>query len=73
MAIVDYNQKLSEIRVLSIKDKLVELGISSQVIFIIGMGAKKPIADNDTPEGRSTNRRVEIKIVKNTSNKHSHP
>jgi outer membrane protein OmpA-like peptidoglycan-associated protein len=42
----------------------------AKIITIQGVGAKKPLADNSTPEGRSKNRRVEINVVRNRSNKH---
>ena len=32
---------------------------------IVGYGATRPIADNNTPAGRSLNRRVEVTILKN--------
>lgn len=39
-----------------------ESGISSDQIQIIGYAEYKPVASNETPEGRSSNRRVEIII-----------
>lgn len=55
------NQLLSEKRVQSIKDYLVQrFQIAPERIRAVGYGASKPIASNDTPEGRSQNRRVEV-------------
>ncbi|MDT3695342.1 MAG: OmpA family protein [Ignavibacterium sp.] len=55
------NKTLSEQRALSVKDALVNKGISAERIEAVGYGQDKPIADNTTEEGRTKNRRVEIK------------
>jgi outer membrane protein OmpA-like peptidoglycan-associated protein len=39
-------------------------GIAAERLSYKGYGLTKPIADNDTAEGRQKNRRVELKIVK---------
>jgi outer membrane protein OmpA-like peptidoglycan-associated protein len=57
-----YNQQLSERRALSVKNLLVQRGVSPQRIDILGHGERRPVATNDTPEGRQMNRRVEIGI-----------
>lgn len=55
------NKLLSEKRVQSIKDYLVQrFQVTDNRVQTIGYGAAKPIASNDTPEGRSQNRRVEV-------------
>ncbi|MCK5396420.1 MAG: OmpA family protein, partial [Gammaproteobacteria bacterium] len=41
------------------------LNLPPSRITSIGMGADKPIADNDTPEGRKKNRRVELIVITN--------
>jgi outer membrane protein OmpA-like peptidoglycan-associated protein len=56
----DYNQQLSEHRAESVRDYLVQQGISQQAIEAHGFGKTEPIADNDTAEGRQQNRRVEL-------------
>ncbi len=56
----EYNQQLSEHRAESVRDYLVQQGISSQSIEAHGFGKTEPIASNDTPEGRQQNRRVEL-------------
>jgi outer membrane protein OmpA-like peptidoglycan-associated protein len=38
-------------------------GISSQRLITVGMGETRPVATNDTPNGRQANRRVEITMV----------
>ena len=57
-----YNQKLSERRVNSVRDYVVKKGVDSGRVSGQGFGESKPIADNKTSEGRSKNRRVEIKV-----------
>jgi outer membrane protein OmpA-like peptidoglycan-associated protein len=55
------NQILSEKRVQNIKNYLVQhFHIAPERILAIGYGSTRPIAPNDTPEGRSQNRRVEV-------------
>ncbi len=56
----EYNQQLSERRAQSVRDYLVQQGISQQAIEAHGFGKTEPIASNDTPEGRQQNRRVEL-------------
>lgn len=55
------NQTLSEQRAASIKQALVSKGISSDRIKTTGFGQDKPVADNNTEDGRAKNRRVEIR------------
>ncbi|MCB0409630.1 MAG: NADH:ubiquinone reductase (Na(+)-transporting) subunit C [Flavobacteriales bacterium] len=57
--------KLSENRANAVKTYLVENGIETERIQAVGYGASMPIGDNETDEGRTQNRRTEIKIVKN--------
>jgi len=55
------NQALSEKRVQNIKTYLVQhFHLAPERILAVGYGPTKPIASNDTPEGRSQNRRVEV-------------
>lgn len=62
---VDYNQTLSEKRAKSVYDYLMDQGISSRRMVYEGKGIHQPVASNNTPEGRSSNRRVEIMIMAN--------
>ncbi len=59
-----YNQRLSQDRANSIAKYLIDKGISSKQIIAKGYGESRPIADNETEEGRKQNRRVEFKILK---------
>ena len=57
----EYKQALSEKRANAVKDFLASQGLTSE-ITIIGYGESRPVASNDTPEGKQKNRRVEILI-----------
>ena len=56
-----HNQVLSENRANAVKDFLTSQGITAE-ITIKGYGKTRPVASNDTPEGKQKNRRVEIVI-----------
>ncbi|TPG56661.1 OmpA family protein [Sphingomonas glacialis] len=58
-----YNQGLSERRAASVAAYLAGHGVNRARLGTKGFGKAQPIASNDTPEGQSANRRVEIKIV----------
>ncbi len=58
-----YNQGLSERRAQSVANYLSVHGVQSARMATRGFGETQPIADNTTEEGKSANRRVEIKIV----------
>jgi len=62
---VEYNQTLSEQRAASVKTYLASRGLSVARFSTTGMGVADPVATNDTPEGRTQNRRVEFAIVAN--------
>ncbi|QRM90390.1 OmpA family protein [Lacinutrix sp. WUR7] len=61
---VEGNNKLSSSRALSVKNKLVEMGIAASRISTKGLGSVEPIGDNATPEGRAKNRRIDVSVVK---------
>ncbi len=54
------NQTLSEARAKAVMNKMIELGIDSSRLKSKGFGESKPVADNNTPEGKANNRRVEF-------------
>ena len=57
----EYNKTLSDNRAKSVKEFLSSQGVKANIITN-GYGESKPIASNDTPEGKQKNRRVEIII-----------
>lgn len=57
------NQQLSENRAKSVRDFLVTKGIPAERITYKGYGDAKPVATNDTEEGRAQNRRTEFTIL----------
>lgn len=59
----EYNQWLSEKRAESVKNYAVERGLDAGKITTNGYGQSKPVAPNNTKEGRQENRRVEVTIV----------
>ncbi len=54
------NLKISQMRAESVLNYFVSRGIPKGRFTVMGLGSAKPIADNNTPEGRAKNRRVEI-------------
>lgn len=60
-----YNQKLSQRRADAVRDYLIKHGISGSRLSTDGMGEDRPVASNNTEEGRFQNRRVEFHVVRN--------
>ncbi|KUG24513.1 hypothetical protein ASZ90_005623 [hydrocarbon metagenome] len=59
----DNNMKLSQARADSVRQYLIDkFGIDASSVTAIGYGSTKPIAGNDTAEGRNKNRRVQAVI-----------
>jgi outer membrane protein OmpA-like peptidoglycan-associated protein len=58
------NRELSQKRAESVRTYLAGKGIAKARLTAKGYGPDKPIAGNDTPEGREANRRVEFVIIK---------
>lgn len=55
-----YNQQLSEQRAATVADYLRSRGIAADRLITVGAGEMRPIATNDTAQGRALNRRVEL-------------
>lgn len=58
-----YNRLLSESRARSVADELSQHGVQRVRMDIVGYGETSPIADNNTPQGRARNRRVELTLL----------
>lgn len=58
-----FNLVLSEKRAVAVETYLISKGIDADRIIIRSYGESKPIASNQTPEGRAQNRRVEFRII----------
>lgn len=56
------NNPLSLKRAEAAKAYLVKKGVDASRLYTEGFGSSQPVDTNDTPEGRSQNRRVEVKI-----------
>ena len=54
---------LSKLRAASVRDYLISKGVDASKIITTGKGETKPIASNETKEGRAKNRRVEIQVL----------
>jgi outer membrane protein OmpA-like peptidoglycan-associated protein len=61
--IADANQTLSLDRANAIKGMLVNEGVAADRIATNGYGQTRPIASNDTEDGRAQNRRLELNVV----------
>jgi OmpA-OmpF porin, OOP family len=58
-----YNLRLSRQRAEAVRKYLVGRGVAEKRLDAKGFGETKPIADNETEEGRYRNRRVELRIL----------
>jgi outer membrane protein OmpA-like peptidoglycan-associated protein len=58
----DYNQRLSEQRAASVRDYLVQQGLSMNSVTAKGFGKTQPVSSNETAAGRQQNRRVELVV-----------
>ena len=64
----DYNYGLSERRADSVIQYLgSKYNIPAHKIYLIGLGKDKPVEDNKTRDGRAANRRVDIRLMTNTT------
>lgn len=58
-----YNQRLSERRAGSVADYLARGGVARSRMRVEGYGESRPVATNDTEDGRAQNRRVELHVL----------
>ena len=58
-----YNQTLSERRAETVASYMLQKNILPDRILVYGYGESRPIATNNSAEGRQANRRVEIQLV----------
>ena len=56
----EMNRALSQERAASVRSALVRLGVEPGRLSAVGYGEQRPVADNDTADGRATNRRIVI-------------
>jgi outer membrane protein OmpA-like peptidoglycan-associated protein len=64
----DYNDRLSQARSESVRRYLAERhSIPVFRMYILGFGEGRPVADNTTREGRTQNRRVEVRLLTNNA------
>ncbi len=60
----EFCDKLSTERAKNVAQYLVDKGLPANRITYKGYGKRKPVANNETPEGRAKNQRVEMKVVR---------
>ena len=68
-----YNKKLSQDRAESVRQYFIAGGIGASRIRANGYGETQPTADNSTEEGRSRNRRVEMRVTEGAAGTESNP
>lgn len=56
------NQTLSERRAEAVRNYLIQQGVPAGATSAAGFGKTRPVASNETPEGRQLNRRVELVV-----------
>ena len=64
-----YNIGLSQRRAEAVERYLVSKNVPLFRVSIVGLGKDNPIADNKTSTGRAQNRRVEVRVLKSSSNR----
>lgn len=58
-----FNVRQSRGKAIAVRDALVEAGVDSERLSIREVGGADPIADNETVDGRRSNRRVDIVFI----------
>lgn len=70
----DYNYDLSQRRASSVIQYLAsQHNIPAHKIYLIGLGKDKPVESNKTSEGRAKNRRVDVRLMTNTTGENTTP
>jgi OmpA-OmpF porin, OOP family len=70
----DYNYDLSQRRANSVIQYLAsQHNIPAHKIYLIGLGKDKPVESNKTSEGRAKNRRVDVRLMTNTTGENATP
>jgi OmpA-OmpF porin, OOP family len=70
----DYNYGLSERRADAVIQYLAsEHNIPAHKIYVVGLGKDKPVEPNNTREGRAKNRRVDVRLLSNTTGDNATP
>lgn len=59
-----YNNAISQNRARAVQSYLIQLGVPEEQLSVTWYGSLKPIARNDTEEGRAANRRVIVNLIK---------
>ena len=65
---LEYNRRLSQRRAESVRRYLVAKGVRDANLQATGLGESRPIASNDTEDGRAQNRRVEFVVLNKPAN-----
>ena len=70
----DYNYDLSQRRANSVIQYLAsKYNVPAHKIYVIGLGKDKPVEDNKTKAGRADNRRVDVRLMTNTTGDSTKP
>lgn len=59
----DYNYVLGNRRAMAVRDYMARGGVPLHAMNVISLGESSPVADNSTPDGRSQNRRVVVRVL----------
>jgi outer membrane protein OmpA-like peptidoglycan-associated protein len=58
----EMNMKLSQARAEAVAKAVAALGVDAARLDAEGYGPQHPVASNDTEEGRSQNRRIDVRV-----------
>ncbi|MDE0308538.1 MAG: OmpA family protein [Acidiferrobacterales bacterium] len=63
------NWELSAARAAAAANYLIDQGVAEESLRVVGYGPLRPVASNDTEDGRAANRRIEIRLVPELSDR----